>query len=62
MISSLDIDLNFPIKDEASAWLMCLKARHLCEAGILNADEKNVVLTRAATVVAAAGRRCGGPS
>ena len=36
----LNFDLVFPIKDEVSAWLMCLKAEALCEAGIIDTDAK----------------------
>jgi len=46
----LDIDLVFPIKDEVSAWLMCLKAELLFEAGVIDTDEKCTVLQRAAAV------------
>jgi len=51
MRHELDIDLIFPIKDETSAWLMCLKAESLCEAGIIDTDEMNAVLERAAEVI-----------
>ena len=40
----LNIDLVFPIKDEVSAWLMCLKAESLFEAGIIDTDEMSAVL------------------
>jgi hypothetical protein len=47
----LNIDLGFPIKDEVSAWLMCLKAESLYEAGIIDTDEMNAVLERACAVL-----------
>jgi len=47
----LDIDLVFPIKDEVSAWLMCLKAELLFEAGIIDTGERCTVLQRAAAVL-----------
>ena len=51
MRQELDIDLIFPMKDEVSAWLMCVKAELLCEAGIISTDELNAVLARAAEVI-----------
>ena len=48
MRRKLDIDLIFPIKDEVSAWLMCLKAELLFEAGVIDVDEKCIVLAHAA--------------
>jgi hypothetical protein len=51
MRHDLNIDLVFPIKDEVSAWLMCLKAESLHEAGIIDADEWSAVLIRAAAVL-----------
>ena len=39
MRHDLNFDLVFPIKDEVSAWLMCLKAEALHEAGIIVAEE-----------------------
>jgi hypothetical protein len=48
--SPLNIDLVFP-KDEVSAWLMCLKAESLFEAGIIDTDEMSAVLERAAAVL-----------
>jgi len=48
MRRKLDIDLVFPIKDEVSAWLMCLKAELLFEAGVIDVDEKCIVLAHAA--------------
>ena len=47
----LDIDLIFPMKDEVSAWLMCVKAELLFEAGIIDSDEISAVLERAAAVL-----------
>jgi hypothetical protein len=51
MRHDLNIDLVFPIKDEVSAWLMCLKAESLYEAGIIDADEMSAVLERVAAVL-----------
>jgi hypothetical protein len=51
MRHELNIDLVFPIKDEVSAWLMCLKAASLHEAGIIDTDEMSAVLERAAAVL-----------
>jgi hypothetical protein len=39
------------MKDEVSAWLMCVKAELLFEAGIIDSDEISVVLQRAAAVL-----------
>ena len=50
MRRKLDIDLIFPIRDEVSAWLMCLKAELLFEAGVIDVEEK-CVLARAATIL-----------
>ena len=47
----LDIDLIFPMKDEVSAWLMCIKAELLFEAGIIDGNEMSAVLERAAAVL-----------
>jgi hypothetical protein len=51
MRHELDIDLIFPIKDEISAALMCLKAELLFQAGIIDADEISAVIERAAAVL-----------
>jgi hypothetical protein len=51
MRRDLDIDLIFPMKDEVSAWLMCLKAELLFEAGVIDSDEMSAVFERAAAVV-----------
>jgi hypothetical protein len=51
MRDELNIDLIFPIKDEISAALMCLKAELLFEAGIIDADEMSAVIERAAAVL-----------
>ena len=51
MRHELNIDLIFPIKDEISAALMCLKAELLFEAGIIDADEMSAVIERAAAVL-----------
>ena len=47
----LDIDLIFPMKDEVSAWLMCIKAELLFEAGIIDDNEMSAVFERAAAVL-----------
>jgi hypothetical protein len=47
----LNIDLVFPIRDEISAWLMCLKAESLCEAGIISDNELDAVIERAAASI-----------
>jgi hypothetical protein len=44
MQQDLNIDLAFPINDDVSGWLMCLKAEALCEAGIIDTDEMSAVL------------------
>jgi hypothetical protein len=51
MRQEFDIDLIFPMKDEISAGLMCVKAELLCEAGIIGTDELDAVLARAAEVM-----------
>ena len=51
MRHDLNIDLVFPIKDEVSAWLMCLKAQLLFAAGVIDTDEMSTVFARAATVL-----------
>jgi hypothetical protein len=47
----LDIDLIFPIKDEVSAALMCVKAELLFDAGVIDGDEMSAVIQRAAAVL-----------
>ncbi len=47
----IDIDLIFPMKDEVSAALMCLKADLLLEAGVIDADEMSAVIQRAAAIL-----------
>jgi hypothetical protein len=54
----LDIDLIFPIKDETSAWLMCLKAERLHESGIIDTECKSVVFARAAAFRPSSETRC----
>jgi hypothetical protein len=49
MHDNLNIDQVFPIQDDVSAWLMCVKAELLHDAGIINAKELNVVIERATT-------------
>ena len=51
MRNNLNIDLVFPIRDEVSAWLMCLKADLLYDAGIINDNELNAVIERAAAAI-----------
>ena len=51
MRRDLDIDLIFPMKDDVSAWLMCIKAELLFEAGIIDSNEMSAVLERAAAVL-----------
>jgi hypothetical protein len=48
---NLNIDLVFPIRDEISAWLMCLKAELLYDAGIVNDNELDAVIERAAAAI-----------
>ena len=51
MRNDLNIDLVFPIRDDVSAWLMCVKAELLYDAGIVNLKELNTVIERAATII-----------
>ena len=51
MHDELNIDLVFPIRDDVSAGLMCVKAELLYDAGIINARELNVVIGRAAAII-----------
>ena len=51
MRHDLNIDLIFPIKDEVSGWLMCVKAEALYEVRIIDTDEIDAVLERAAAVL-----------
>jgi hypothetical protein len=51
MRDDLNIDLIFPIRDDVSAGLMCVKAELLYDAGIINARELNVVIGRAAAII-----------
>ena len=57
MRHDLNIDLIFPMKDDVSAWLMCLKAEMLYQAGIIDTNELNAVLERAAAVLDQAPRQ-----
>jgi hypothetical protein len=57
MRHGLNIDLVFPIKDDVSAWLMCLKAEALCEAGTIDANEISAVLQRAAAFLDQASKQ-----
>ena len=45
------------MKDEVSAWLMCVKAETLYQAGIIDTNELNAVLERAAAVLDQAPRQ-----
>jgi hypothetical protein len=56
MHDDLNIDLVFPIRDDVSAGLMCVKAELLYDAGIINARELNSVITRAATMIDNSGQ------
>jgi hypothetical protein len=49
MRENLNIDLVFPIRDDVSAWLMCIKAELLYDARIINGNELNAVIERAAS-------------
>ena len=51
MRNDLNIDLVFPIRDDVSAGLMCVKAELLYDAGIINASELNVVIGRASAII-----------
>ena len=51
MHDDLNIDLVFPIRDDVSAGLMCLKAELLYDAGIIKASELNVVIGRASAII-----------
>jgi hypothetical protein len=42
-----DLDLVFPIRDPASAELMMLKAACLCNAGVIDARQREIVERRA---------------
>ena len=57
MRHDLNIDLAFPIRDDVSAGLMCVKAELLYDAGIINARELNVVIGRAAAMTPATAVR-----
>jgi hypothetical protein len=57
MRHDLNIDLIFPMKDDVSAWLMCVKAETLYQAGIIDTNELNAVLERAAAVLDQAPRQ-----
>jgi hypothetical protein len=51
MRDDLNIDLVFPIRDDVSAGLMCVKAELLYDAGIINASELNGVIGRASAII-----------
>ena len=57
MRHDLNIDLIFPMKDDVSAWLMCVKAETLYQVGIIDTNELNAVLERAAAVLDQAPRQ-----
>jgi hypothetical protein len=44
-----DLELIFPIRDAASAELMALKAACLCNAGVIDARQREIVEQRAQT-------------
>ena len=43
----VDLDLIFPMRDAPSAELMAVKAACLCNAGVIDARQKNIVEQRA---------------
>ena len=55
MRDDLNIDLVFPIRDDVSAGLMCVKAELLYD----DARELNVVIGRAAAMIDNSGRPSG---
>ena len=57
MRHDLNIEMIFPMKDDVSAWLMCVKAETLYQAGIIDTNELNAVLERAAAVLDQAPRQ-----
>jgi hypothetical protein len=57
MRHDLNIDLIFPMKDEVSAWLMCVKAETLYQADIIDTNELNAVFERAAAILDQAPRQ-----
>lgn len=59
MHRDLNMELIFPVKDGASAWLMSLKAECLREAGVISEGKKQVILARASKFLA--GDCTGGP-
>jgi hypothetical protein len=59
MRDDLNIDLMFPIRDNVSAGLMCVKAELLYNAAIINASELSVVIERAASMIDNSGRPSG---
>jgi hypothetical protein len=50
-----DLDRIFPMSDHASAWLMQLKARCLCEAGVMSPTLRAEIDRRATLVALSAG-------
>jgi hypothetical protein len=52
-----DLDRIFPMNDPASAWLMRVKARCLCEAGVVSPTLRAEIDRRALRVTRAAGPR-----
>jgi len=61
MRDNLNIDLVFPIRGEVSAWLMCLKADLLYDAGVINDNELNDVIERAAAAIDQSEKVAGEP-
>ena len=51
MHDDLNIDLVFPIRDDVSAGLMCVKAELLYDAGVISAEKLEVVIERATAMV-----------
>jgi hypothetical protein len=47
----LNIDQVFPIRDDVSAGLMCVKAELLYDAGVISGKELEVVIERAAAII-----------
>jgi hypothetical protein len=59
MRDDLNIDLMFPIRDNVSAGLMCVKAELLYDAGVISAEKLEVVIGRAAAMIDNRGRPSG---
>jgi len=59
MRDDLNIDLMFPIRDNVSAGLMCVKAELLYDAGVISTEKLEVVIGRAAAMIDNSGRPSG---